>query len=137
MAALKYSRQRASIKEYLNGTCEHPTADTVYMHVRETYPNISLGTVYRNLNLLADMGEAIKITTPNGGDRFDGRTDLHYHVICNSCGKVFDLELPSRRVLEINQLADDCFKGKIDSHSIIFNGTCSHCMAKKRQSVDK
>ena len=63
MATLKYSRQRASIKEYLDHTTEHPTADTVYLHVREEFPRISLGTVYRNLNLLADMGEAIKITT--------------------------------------------------------------------------
>ena len=67
MATLKYSRQRASIKEYLDHTTEHPTADTVYLHVREEFPRISLGTVYRNLNLLADMGEAIKITTPDGG----------------------------------------------------------------------
>lgn len=73
MATLKYSRQRASIKEYLDHTTEHPTADTVYLHVREEFPRISLGTVYRNLNLLADMGEAIKITTPDGGDRFDGQ----------------------------------------------------------------
>ena len=70
MATLKYSRQRASIKEYLSNTMEHPTADTVYLHVREEFPNISLGTVYRNLNLLADIGEVVKISTPNGGDRF-------------------------------------------------------------------
>ena len=80
MANLKYSRQRAAIKEYLCHTTEHPTADTVYLHIREAYPNISLGTVYRNLNLLADTGEAIKISTPDGGDRFDGRTYLHYHL---------------------------------------------------------
>lgn len=135
MAALKYSRQRASIKEYLAQTCEHPTADTVYLHVREEYPNISLGTVYRNLNLLADMGEAIKITTPNGGDRFDGRTDPHYHVICNSCGKIFDLELPSSHVAKINQLANQNFDGQIESHSIIFNGICSHCMEKTKKII--
>ena len=54
MATLKYSRQRESIKNYLQSTTEHPTADTVYAHVREEFPNISLGTVYRNLNLLAE-----------------------------------------------------------------------------------
>ena len=62
MATLKYSRQRESIKNYLASTTEHPTADTVYMHVKEEFPNISLGTVYRNLNLLTDLGEAVKIT---------------------------------------------------------------------------
>ena len=70
MATLKYSRQRESIKNYLASTTEHPTADTVYMHVKEEFPNISLGTVYRNLNLLTDLGEAVKITTPDGGDTF-------------------------------------------------------------------
>ena len=64
MAALKYSRQRESIKHYLMTTKEHPTADTVYMHVKKEFPNISLGTVYRNLNLLTDIGEAIKISIP-------------------------------------------------------------------------
>ena len=78
MASLKYSRQRESIIQYLSATHSHPTADMVYMHVKEEFPNISLGTVYRNLNLLADIGEIIKIPTPDGGDRFDGRTDSHY-----------------------------------------------------------
>ena len=71
MATLKFSRQRESIKQYLASTKEHPTADMVYMHVKEDYPNISLGTVYRNLNLLTDIGEALKITTPDGADRFE------------------------------------------------------------------
>ena len=70
MAAIKYSRQPEAIKHYLASTKEHPTADTVYLHVKEDFPNISLGTVYRNLNLLTDIGEAIKIPTPDGGDRF-------------------------------------------------------------------
>lgn len=130
MAAIKYSRQRASIKEYLAHTHEHPTADTVYLHVREEYPNISLGTVYRNLNLLADMGEAVKITTPNGGDRFDGRTDPHYHVICNCCKNVYDLDLPTEHAVEINQIADHHYEGRIDSHSIIFGGLCPDCLKK-------
>ncbi len=132
MATIKYSRQRESIKEYLTSTHSHPTADAVYMHVKEEFPNISLGTVYRNLNLLADMGEAQKITTPNGGDRFDARTDPHYHVICNSCGNVFDLELASEHIEEINQIANRHFDGKIDSHSIIFNGCCPHCLKKRK-----
>ncbi|GFI51441.1 MAG: transcriptional repressor [Lachnospiraceae bacterium] len=127
MANLKYSRQRAAIKEYLSNTLEHPTADTVYLHIREAFPNISLGTVYRNLNLLADMGEIIKISTPDGGDRFDGRTDAHYHVVCGSCGKVFDLEVDERYMHQINELADRHFEGHIDSHTALFYGTCKDC----------
>lgn len=61
MASLKYSRQRESIKEFLMTRTDHPTADTVYHQLRKIYPNISLGTVYRNLALLADIGEIQKI----------------------------------------------------------------------------
>lgn len=131
MAALKYSRQRASIKEYLMRTHNHPTADDVYMDVKEVFPNISLGTVYRNLNLLAELGEVTKITTPNGADRFDGRTDLHYHVICRDCGNVFDLELPKEHSEEITYLADHHFEGKVESHTTMFYGYCPDCLKRK------
>lgn len=126
MAVLKYSRQRESIKEYLNNTYEHPTADTVYMNLKQEFPNISLGTVYRNLNLLANIGEAIKITTPNGGDRFDGRTTPHYHFCCTSCGKVTDLEM--EQIDFINEEAAKNFDGIIESHSTMFYGICNECL---------
>lgn len=129
MSTLKYSRQRESIKEYLNSSCEHPTADMVYMSVRQEFPNISLGTVYRNLNLLADLGEAIKITTPNGGDRFDGRTAPHYHFCCTKCGNVIDLDL--KELTHVNEAANENFDGIIESHSMMFYGTCSDCIKKQ------
>ena len=128
MSTLKYSRQRESIKEYLNQSCEHPTADMVYMHVKQEYPNISLGTVYRNLNLLADLGEAIKITTPLGGDRFDGRTAPHYHFCCTHCGSVIDLDL--KELNFVNEEAGKNFDGIIESHSMMFYGTCKDCINK-------
>lgn len=127
MATLKYSRQREAIKEYLMSTTEHPTADTVYLHVREEFPNISLGTVYRNLNLLADIGEAIKITTPEGGDRFDGNTDPHYHVVCTACGKVDDLHLDQEQIEAVNKLGNSHYSGSIKTHTTLFYGTCSEC----------
>lgn len=126
MPALKYSRQRESIKEYLMSTKEHPTADTVYLHVKKEFPNISLGTVYRNLNLLADIGEAVKISTLNGGDRFDGTTTPHYHFFCTECGAVLDLDMEN--IDTINQLAGKNFDGEIDSHNITFYGRCGDCI---------
>ena len=107
MAAIKYSRQREAIKHYLASTKEHPTADTVYLHVKEDFPNISLGTVYRNLNLLTDIGEAIKIPTPDGGDRFDGNVIPHNHFLCTSCGRLLDLELDMKSIEEVNRLAGE------------------------------
>lgn len=128
MATLKYSRQRETIQEFLNSSCEHPTADVVYMNVKQQFPNISLGTVYRNLNLLADLGEAIKILTPNGGVHFDGRTEPHYHFTCNCCGNVYDLEMSELTC--INDAAGKNFDGIIENHSLMFYGTCKNCMNK-------
>ena len=130
MAVLKYSRQRESIKEYLASTCEHPTADTVYLNVKQEYPNISLGTVYRNLNLLAELGEAVKITTEYGGDRFDGRTQPHYHFCCKHCGRVMDLGLELEDMSYINKEASKNFDGIIENHSMMFYGTCNDCIKK-------
>ena len=130
MATLKYSRQRECIKEYLMHTTEHPTADTVYEHVKEEFPRISLGTVYRNLNLLADMGVALKITTLDGGDRFDGCTKPHYHFACTSCGAVIDLDMDVKYFHEMNEAAGKNFNGLIESHTTLFSGICPACLKK-------
>ena len=130
MAALKYSRQREAIKHYLASTKEHPTADTVYMHVKKEFPNISLGTVYRNLNLLTDIGEAIKISTPDGGDRFDGTVQLIIPSKQSFARRFLDLELDMKSIEEMNRLANDCFDGMITSSSTLFYGECSDCIRK-------
>ena len=130
MKALKFSRQRESIRECLKNRKDHPTADAVYVTISKDYPKISLGTVYRNLNLLADMGEVIKITTPHGGDRFDGVTKPHYHVLCTECGEIIDLNMDI--VHSINEQAEKCFDGSIHSHTALFYGTCRVCLKKKK-----
>lgn len=125
MKTLKYSRQREAIKSYLASTRQHPTADVVYAHVQKEFPHISLGTVYRNLNLLAEIGEAMKITTPDGADRFDGIVTPHYHVLCTNCGNIYDLEMEMQDSL--TRSADTSFSGTIHSHSALFYGICEHC----------
>ena len=130
MAVLKYSRQREAIKEYLMSAKDHPTADTVYMHIREQNPNISLGTVYRNLNLLTELGEIKKLTCGDGSDRFDATTEQHYHVLCRSCNQVFDMDIEP--IKNINDIANNSFAGQIESHSILFYGTCSECLNKSK-----
>ena len=98
MAALKYSRQRESIKEFLMTRTDHPTADTVYENMKLIYPNISLGTVYRNLSLLSDLGEIKKLASFGGADRFDGRVEPHCHFMCTDCGCVIDLETENMQI---------------------------------------
>ena len=86
MPVMKHSKQRDAIMEYLKSSHEHPTADTVYAALRKDHPNISLGTVYRNLALLSELGEINKLSTGNGPDRFDGDVHPHYHFVCKKCG---------------------------------------------------
>ena len=128
MAGIKFSRQREAIITYLRHTKKHPTADMVYTHVQELYPNVSLGTVYRNLNLLAEEGEILRLTQVNGSDRFDGNTTPHYHFFCNYCNQVFDLHTTSLE--HINTLANVGFDGIIEGHQVLFHGLCPHCKIK-------
>ena len=132
MAALKYSRQRESIKNYLLTTNSHPSADTVYQHVRKEFPNIRLGTVYRNLKLLVDIGEAVKVSTPDGVDRFDGFIQPHNHFYCTCCRQVMDLGLDMDEIERINHIADDNFSGHIESSETIFYGKCGDCIKKSQ-----
>ena len=122
---LKYSRQRESIKNFLATRYDHPTAETVYLSIREEFPNISLGTVYRNLSLLSELGEIKKLSTGVGPDRFDGNTNPHYHFICNKCGSVLDLDVD--RLDHINVLAGQHFGGEIEGHLTYFYGKCPAC----------
>lgn len=129
MVANKYSRQREAIREYLMHTKEHPTADMVYMSIRAVYPNISLGTVYRNLNLLAQKGEIIKINCQDGSERYDGNVMPHYHFLCNRCRRVYDLEMES--IDYINKIAGADFNGRIEGHVTFFYGICPECLDKE------
>lgn len=122
---LKHSRQRESIKNFLTGRYDHPTAETVYTHIQEEFPHISLGTVYRNLALLAEIGEIQKLSTGIGPDRFDGNPAPHYHFTCNHCGSVLDLEVSG--LDHINILAGQNFDGEIEGHTTYFYGKCPDC----------
>ncbi len=94
VAGQRYSRQREEILRVVQTTDTHPTADWVYEQVRKTLPHISLGTVYRNLNLLADEGLIQRVILDDGIVRFDGNTNDHHHFICTKTGKIYDVMLP-------------------------------------------
>ena len=130
MATLKYSRQRECIREYVRSCKEHPTADSIYGKMKEEFPNISLGTVYRNLSLLVELGEITKISVDNGPERFDSNTKPHSHFVCTYCHCIQDMDLP-----EINGLvkkASKDFCGKISSHRTTFYGICKHCLEEQK-----
>lgn len=123
--ALKYSRQREVIKDFLCTRKDHPTADTVYMNVRQQFPNISLGTVYRNLTLLSDIGEIARLRVGDGVDHFDADTSNHNHFVCTQCGCVLDLDMES--IDDIIQTAGENFDGLIEGHVTYFYGKCGNC----------
>ena len=129
---LKYSKQRESIKNFLVTRYDHPTAETVYLNIRREFPNISLGTVYRNLNLLAEIGEIQKLSPGIGPDRFDGNPAPHYHFICRHCGCVMDLTVSG--LDHINILAGQDFDGEIEGHITYFDGACPSCKASEKCS---
>ncbi len=94
VAGQRYSRQREEILRVVQTTDTHPTADWVYEQVRKALPHVSLGTVYRNLNLLADEGLIQRVILDDGIVRFDGNTNDHHHFICTKTGKIYDVVLP-------------------------------------------
>ncbi len=127
MAISKYSYQRDKILEVLKNTKSHPKAIDVYEMVRADIPNISLGTVYRNLSKLSESGQILKLTLGTGAEHFDGDTSPHYHVICTKCRKIVDI---FEHEHTLNRFAEKYFGGKITDHSLVFYGECENCLDK-------
>ena len=125
MSTIKFSKQRDAIKEYLASTTAHPTADVVYENFQKIYPNISLGTVYRNLNFLVEHGEILKLSCDDARDHYDANTTPHHHFYCRCCHQITDLPIPS---FQPGDLLDGyTVPGKIDTCVTYFIGTCSDC----------
>ncbi len=126
MTKTRMTKQRKTILKVLKNTNSHPTADTIYEEVKKEIPNISLGTVYRNLNLLADKGKITVINYANDQSHYDGNTENHYHFRCNNCGNVFDLEL-NLIDKKINSKVENNTDFIVDNHRLEFYGLCPTC----------
>ncbi len=124
MQAQRHSKQRDAILENLCSRCDHPTAEELYFSLKPQIPALSLATVYRNL---AQLERDEKIISIESGTtkRYDGNTNLHYHLTCLDCGGVFDIFLDGD--CGLCQKASEIFDGKIISHSVLFTGYCSAC----------
>ena len=92
---IRYSKKREAILEAIRSTDTHPTADWVYQTLKPTHPDLSLGTVYRNLNFFREQGTIRCVGVVKGQERFDANTHPHTHFVCDGCGAVIDLhEIP-------------------------------------------
>lgn len=126
---MKYSKQREMIFRAVQNMKTHPTADNIYTALKAENPTISLGTVYRNLNMLSECGKILKIKISDGSDRFDFRIDPHYHMICEDCGGIFDVEIPELENLQSRLMTDEGLK--ITSLNLTLGGVCPDCLAKR------
>lgn len=125
MNTTKRSKQREAIKNFLYGRKDHPTAEFIYQNLREELPNLSLGTVYRNLALLEQLGEICRISCGDSSDHFDYNTKPHHHFICRQCHCVQDIPIDNLDFL--TTLASANFNGNIEGYHAHFYGLCKEC----------
>ena len=119
--------QRSLVLDVVYRLKSHATADEVYAEVAATHPNISKATVYRNLNLLSEMGMIRKLEIPGGADRFDHICKEHCHVKCEKCGRVFDIEIPY--IDGLDNLVENRNGFELTGYDILFRGICPGCRA--------
>lgn len=119
-----FSRQREAVKRALCSTKTHPTAAWIYEQAKKEIPNISLGTVYRNLNLLGEEGVIRKLSFGDGNEHFDGDISPHSHFFCEGCGKIYDIAFDATELC--NQISSTA-RVEITSAACNFSGTCEEC----------
>ncbi len=122
---MRYSKQRELILNTVLENPVHPTADFVYNCLKEEHSDLSLGTVYRNLNVLAENNMLKKISIPSGSDRFDGTLAEHQHLVCTKCGKVIDVYISELE--KIHKHVFDKTGFDINCVSLAFEGVCDEC----------
>lgn len=132
--ATRYSRKREAILSAIRGTDVHPSAEWVYQTLKPTHPDLSLGTVYRNLALFQQQGVIQSVGVVNGQERFDGVTAPHSHFVCRCCGAVMDLH---RTELDpaLDRAVGEEYGLSVERHELTFYGQCQSCLSKERESI--
>lgn len=124
------TKQKEAILRVLNNTRAHPTADLIYEEVRKEIPNISKGTVYRNLKVLQESREVSELNLKGTLSRFEAQQESHYHFRCEQCGQVIDVDVPVDK--KLNQAAANRTGFTIYCHQLEFRGLCRDCQHKKK-----
>ena len=126
MSKARNTKQRQIILEVLKGTNTHPTADWLYQMVREKMPNVSLGTVYRNLGVLKDQEVIQELRHAGNQSRYDGNPQPHYHFFCIDCGSVNDVSIPYCDETE-KCIQQSMSEYEVRGHNTEFYGLCPKC----------
>ena len=124
------TKQREAILRVLRNTRAHPTADWIYEEVKKEIPNISKGTVYRNLQVLQEDGAVSELNLNGTLSRFEAKQASHYHFRCEQCGKVFDLDEPVNNELDERVAKRTGFK--VSHHQLEFRGLCIDCQQQSK-----
>jgi Fur family peroxide stress response transcriptional regulator len=119
------TKQREAILRILRNTRSHPTAGHIYGEVRKDIPNVSKGTVYRNLQVLQEMGLVAELNLNGTVSRFEAKQEDHYHFRCEKCGRVSDIDMPVDK--DLDHEAEKRTGLKISSHQLEFHGLCKEC----------
>lgn len=128
-ASPKNFRKRSAILSYLRQVTTHPSAETIYSDLKSEIPDLSMGTVYRNLKLFQQQGLAVSVATVKGVERFDANTDPHVHFICDSCDAVIDLHQLSTPQALCSEV-EGCIGCTVSGCQLSFTGTCRQCLSK-------
>jgi Fur family ferric uptake transcriptional regulator len=128
----RLTKQRKVVLEELRKVTTHPSADEVYEMVRRHLPRISLGTVYRNLEVLYEVGQIQRLTTPGVQMRFDGNPQPHYHLRCTRCGRIddvdqYDVAVESGEMARVQEELARRSGFEVSGHSFEFMGVCPAC----------
>ena len=124
---MKYSKQRELVLNTIRSSTVHPTAEMIYDSLKKDNPELSLGTVYRNLAQLTRHGMICRIGMPDSGDRYDANTMDHSHLVCQSCGKIVDIPLDKHAILNRAESESGC---SVYDCETIFRGLCRECSHK-------
>lgn len=124
---VRYSKKRQAILELLQNTTTHPSAEWIFQQLKPVYPDLSLGTIYRNLIFFQDHGDLISVGVVNGQERFDATTCPHAHFICQHCHAVYDLhDLNTDTSQEVEVEKEYGFR--VEKQELTFYGTCTECL---------
>ena len=126
MKTRNYSKKREAILAKICSTTTHPTAEWVYHQLKGEYPDLSLATVYRNINMFKEEGTIISVGTVAGQERFDGNVAPHTHFVCRTCRAVTDIMLPAPQAESVIQLKQAGFH--VDRVDLTAYGTCINCL---------
>jgi len=133
--ALRTTKQRQQILEFLKTSSTHSTAEVIYQRLKRKLRNLTLSTVHTNLRVLKEAGQICELTLGTGVSCYDAIMHSHYHFICNACHKIYDIKIPPMK--ELDERVGQLTGFRILSHRLDFFGLCDVCKVKKVNAVKK